>query len=164
MTMAHETYTDRYGKTFVPDENAVIRPRQGIFSLLTCRDHTLLCFQEHAPDCAELPGGGIDPGETPDEALMREFAEETGLSFADVPLPAAVHKQRVLFYAEDQNEFWHYDQEFRHYDLPENNPLFFDGERLTPEDGIAVWIARHNLETIQLHQIHAKAMRELLAL
>jgi 8-oxo-dGTP diphosphatase len=27
----------------------------------------------------DLPGGGLDPGESPGEALVREFAEETGL-------------------------------------------------------------------------------------
>ena len=27
----------------------------------------------------DLPGGGIDPGETPQEATVREFGEETGL-------------------------------------------------------------------------------------
>lgn len=35
----------------------------------------------------EFPGGGIDPGETPDEGARREFAEETGVSLpADAQL------------------------------------------------------------------------------
>ena len=31
------------------------------------------------PPFLDLPGGALDPGETEDQALVREFAEETGL-------------------------------------------------------------------------------------
>ncbi|NDW03476.1 NUDIX domain-containing protein [Jiella sp. 40Bstr34] len=44
------------------------------------RGGTLLVFEE--PDCPEVltqvPGGTVEPGESPREAAFREFAEETG--------------------------------------------------------------------------------------
>lgn len=36
------------------------------------------------PDGWQMPQGGIDPGETPEAAAMRELAEETGLDRADI--------------------------------------------------------------------------------
>lgn len=36
------------------------------------------------PDGWQMPQGGIDPGETPEAAAMRELAEETGLTTAQI--------------------------------------------------------------------------------
>jgi 8-oxo-dGTP pyrophosphatase MutT (NUDIX family) len=60
--------------------------------VLDSRDRVLLV---HAQDrsnpgfgsCWELPGGGVEPGESLAEAAIRELREETGLAISSVPAP-----------------------------------------------------------------------------
>jgi predicted NUDIX family NTP pyrophosphohydrolase len=40
-----------------------------------------------------IPKGLVEPGETPAEAALREFAEETGVSLTAVPFPLATVRQ-----------------------------------------------------------------------
>jgi 8-oxo-dGTP pyrophosphatase MutT (NUDIX family) len=37
-------------------------------------------------DCWKIPGGGIDEGETPEQAMVREVLEETGIDISTLPL------------------------------------------------------------------------------
>ncbi|MEX5597818.1 NUDIX hydrolase [Pseudophaeobacter sp. C1-32P7] len=70
----------RFGKP--PEAGRSYRLRPGIYALLP-RDGQLLltCQMDPGPDI-QLPGGGIDPGESPLPALHREVYEETGWSIA----------------------------------------------------------------------------------
>jgi ADP-ribose pyrophosphatase YjhB (NUDIX family) len=54
----------------------------GIYSLITANDHVLLIQKGRGPYTGQwdLPGGGIEFGEDPLEALCRELKEETGLA------------------------------------------------------------------------------------
>ena len=40
-----------------------------------------------------IPKGLVEPGEAPEEAALREFAEETGVSLTNVPFPLASVRQ-----------------------------------------------------------------------
>ncbi len=56
------------------------RTRAGVYGLILHPDGLLLTEQADPGPEVQLPGGGIDPGESPVPALSREALEETGWS------------------------------------------------------------------------------------
>lgn len=73
-----------------PETDRSYRLRTGAYAILPGRDGLLLTYQDAAapglrtlpePEY-QLPGGGIDPGESPIRALVREVYEETGWRIA----------------------------------------------------------------------------------
>ena len=52
--------------------------RPGAYGILRRGRQVLLTFQSRPTAEYQLPGGGVDPGETPVRALHREVFEETG--------------------------------------------------------------------------------------
>ena len=72
--------TRRYGSAPDARQNYIRRP--GVYAILPRRDQVLLTHQAAPAPEFQLPGGGIDPGESPLQALHREVFEETGWRIA----------------------------------------------------------------------------------
>ncbi|MFD1882705.1 NUDIX domain-containing protein [Paracoccus pacificus] len=61
-----------------PDPARHYRVRPGAYAILRRDGHFLATVQADPGPEVQLPGGGIDPGESPQVALHREVIEETG--------------------------------------------------------------------------------------
>lgn len=70
----------RIGEPYRPGKP--YRDRMGAYGIILGRDGNLLLVDERGE--LQLPGGGIDPGESPVQALHREALEETGWRLANL--------------------------------------------------------------------------------
>lgn len=70
----------RFGQP--PFRNRKYTFRAGVYAILPRAGRLLLTLQEQPTQDLQLPGGGIDPQESPLMALHREVYEETGWKIA----------------------------------------------------------------------------------
>lgn len=70
----------RFGDPVRPDIRYT--PRPGVYAVLPQNGSLLLTIQADPGPEFQLPGGGVDPGESPLRALHREVFEETGWTIA----------------------------------------------------------------------------------
>lgn len=61
-----------------PRSDRSYRLRHGVYAILPLGGRLLVTLQKAPEPDMQLPGGGIDPGESPLRALHREVMEETG--------------------------------------------------------------------------------------
>ncbi|MEO0342726.1 MAG: NUDIX hydrolase [Pseudomonadota bacterium] len=61
----------------------IYKDRIGVYAILERDGHFLLTEQLDPGPEIQLPGGGVDPGESPLQALHREVMEETGWRIHD---------------------------------------------------------------------------------
>jgi ADP-ribose pyrophosphatase len=73
---------DKYGKTYILDKDNVS------VVMLAKHEDSLILISQFRPAVNEsviqLPGGGVEPGEELEEAVRREFLEETGFTCGEV--------------------------------------------------------------------------------
>ena len=160
--MGSIVFYDRRGNVVTPDAQSIIKLRRGVFALVVAinDDAIMLSAEACAPDVPELPGGGIEDGETLDEAITREWAEEVGMAF-NVKGPLQRFQHVRGFYADDRNEFWIYDQTFRLYHFLDQVEI---GQKWrNPEGGTAGWEAIASLPKLLINRAHWCAIPTLLS-
>ena len=155
-------FYDRRGNVVAPREGSIVKPRRGVFALVVAAqaDAIMLSAEACAPDVPELPGGGIEPGESLEQAVAREWSEEVGIEF-NVAGPFQTFHQIRGFYADDRREYWIYDQTFLLYDFLGEAKL---GRKWhNSERGIAGWESIVTLPHLLINRAHWCAIPTLLS-
>lgn len=83
----------RFGEPPIPGQR--YRPRPGAYVIALDHRGLLATWQGDPHNEVQLPGGGIDPGESPIQALHREVAEETGWTISR-PRRIGAHRRFVF--------------------------------------------------------------------
>jgi len=155
------TFYDRHGSVVTPDAQSLVKPRRGVFALVVAiaDEAVMLSAEACAPGVPELPGGGVEDGETLDQAIRREWAEEVGIPFK-VEGPFRQFQHVRGFYADDRREFWIYDQTFRLYHYLHRVKAGL--KWLNSEGGTTGWEAIASLPTLSINRAHWCAIPTLL--
>jgi 8-oxo-dGTP pyrophosphatase MutT (NUDIX family) len=155
-------FYDRHGDVVDPDAQSIIKPRRGVFALVVAvNDHAVMLAAEAcAPGVPELPGGGVEAGETLDQAVQREWSEEVGIPF-DVKGPLQRFQHVRGFYSDERNEFWVYDQTFLLYHF--HDRVKVGQQWLNSEGGTAGWVSIASLPNLTINRAHWCAIPTLLS-
>jgi len=100
---------DKFGGEHLVEESELVDTTR-VYGVLI-KDNKILMVKDprHGSRVWELPGGGVDEGETPDQALVREFKEETGLEISDFK---EFDQFIEHYYADTEREGWRADRRF----------------------------------------------------
>ena len=125
--------------------------RPAAFGILE-RDERIAVVRIAKPDGAtwiDLPGGGVDPGETPEEGVVREYGEEAGLKVM-VRESFALADQ---FFVNTDGEAWNNRSTFFVLDL-----VAEDAALKIEEDHMLVWLSPLEAIAALRHDSHAWAV------
>ena len=139
---------------------SVRETRIAAYALCVDRDQILLC--RIAPGfwtgvgSWTLPGGGIEFGESPSDAALRELAEETGLIGEIESLVDVLSWSGVFVNPEDRSEVEHHGVQVIY------RVRITSGELRNEADGstdMAAWVSRDDVATLPLVDLAREGLR-----
>ncbi len=68
----------------------------GVKALIINQNQEVLLVEHTYMTGWHLPGGGVDPGETPKAAIIREVHEEAGIIVKETPVLFGIYTHRIL--------------------------------------------------------------------
>ncbi|MEX0730945.1 MAG: NUDIX domain-containing protein [Aquisalimonadaceae bacterium] len=153
-------FIDHRGRMHQRPANTTARHRRGIHGLLRHGD-ALLLVRPPTANWLELPGGGIEDGESPVAALRRELREEAGICIDEALLTAADETRfRTRYFATSHDAYWLYQQQFRLVHLVDR-PLLEDPLEPGHE---RFWLSMADLHRQPIHHVHRIGIDRLLSL
>lgn len=160
-----QVYHDYMGREISPDNTSTYRSRNGAWVVAIYQDHLLVNQEPATKSVWQLPGGGIDAGETAEQTVIRECCEETGLVLPPLVSFEGRFSQDMSFYAEDVQEFWDYHQSYLLCCDPSLKEIYFEGMRTNPfgEGCCCQWLDIATLEKTPLQHFHRRGIEALLS-
>ena len=145
--------TDKNGREWEFEE-ADTKYRKSVYGCAIHDGKVLLIFDPRS-DKWELPGGGIDQGETEKQAMVREIKEETGLD-ADVSEIKLLKRELGYYKALDLDWVWKTDRNYFQIKIKNpNQPIkILDGDDVTE----CKWVSVDQLEDYDIDKIDKAAI------
>ena len=124
MDATNHQFFDRSGKPCMKPTDRAVIPRRSCYGI-AIRDGTVLMVRPTWTNEFELPGGGMEAGETTEQTLTREFLEETSCT---VKMLSFLAEERQQFYADDTDTYYDSLRQFFLVAIEQERPRAADTE------------------------------------
>lgn len=151
-------FKDRNGNEKIRPAGREVTDRKSAYGL-ALENNKILFVKPAWKQDLDLPGGGVEKGETLTESLIREFYEETGARVTPVSTePLAIIGQ--LFYADDIDKYFDSKQYFFLVKIKEIDKQWKPDEKEIRE---LIWCAVADLDKSNIKKTHLQVVKDFLA-